>query len=83
MARTGVAEDPPVRLPAPGIHQQGRRLVVTGSGELTVFDQSGRSALSSSGSGVWDLGLTSLRPGIYFARLKGADHGAVKVVIPR
>jgi hypothetical protein len=80
---TAVAEARPTAPAAPSIRRHGPRLIITGSGELTVFDQSGRSALSSSGSGVWDLGLTSLRPGIYFARLKGADHGAVKVVIPR
>lgn len=54
---------------APAISQHGRRLAVSGSGRLTVFDQSGRSLLTATGTGNWEIDISPLRPGIYFVRL--------------
>jgi hypothetical protein len=80
---SAVAEEQPVPAPVVTIRQEGQELAVTGDGELTIFDLSGRSVLSASGSGTWRFDTAVLRPGVYFARLKEVDHSAVKVVIPR
>jgi hypothetical protein len=82
MARTGVLESPLARLPAPGIHQQGRGLIVTGSGAVTVLDLTGRSVLSSLGIGSSVLDLGVLRPGVYFVRLvNGGSTFSRKLVL--
>jgi hypothetical protein len=82
---TAIGETQPVAQPAPTIRRQGRSLIAGGAGasELALFDQSGRLVMSALGFDVWGLDISSLRPGIYFARLKGADPSTIKVVIPR
>jgi hypothetical protein len=73
IARTGVTEERAVTPGGPAIRLQEERLVIAGSGSLTLFDQSGRLVLSSSGFGNWDLDLAVLRPGVYFVRLVNGE----------
>jgi hypothetical protein len=70
---TGVSERRPVSLPAPSIRQQGRDLLVTGSGsaDLAIYDLSGRLAFSLPVCRLPSTVSLPLRPGIYFCRLAG------------
>jgi hypothetical protein len=57
---------------------------------LAIYDQAGRliqarpPSSSSLGFGVWDLGLTAFRPGVYFCRLTaGSSTLSRKLVVQR
>lgn len=56
----------------PGLRQQGRELILTGSGELVLSDVRGKVVLRRAIRSAGRVGLSPLPRGLYFASFRGA-----------
>lgn len=62
-------------------YQNGDDLVVSGEGELQIFDVTGRLVMKQSVNGVGSVSTSSLQTGVYILRLIGADVKTQKIVV--
>ncbi|MBQ2499451.1 MAG: T9SS type A sorting domain-containing protein, partial [Bacteroidales bacterium] len=62
-------------------YQNGNDLMVSGEGELQIFDVTGRLVMKQSVNGVGSVSTSSLQTGVYILRLIGADVKTQKIVV--
>lgn len=62
-------------------YQNGNNLMVSGEGELQIFDVTGRLVMKQSVNGVGSVSTSSLQTGVYILRLIGADVKTQKIVV--
>lgn len=62
-------------------YQNGNDLMVSGEGELQIFDVTGRLVMKQSVNGVGSVSTSSLQTGVYILRIIGADVKTQKIVV--
>ena len=62
-------------------YQSGNDIMVSGEGELQVFDVTGRLVMKQNVNGFGSVSTSSLQTGVYILRLIGADVKTQKIVV--